>query len=492
MKKFSDTGGIGLIHFAGLEPAVESLSRYIDVLETEPQASWFKESLESDSFTIDKTVTSFLQACPQPKLFHGVGFPIGGTILPADAHFKTLQEHVRILQPLHISEHLSFNKYIDPQGGIHQANFLLPPLQNEHGIATAVKGIRYYKEQIALPFAFETGTNYLKPRPGDIPDGEFAARIAEESDSYILLDLHNLLANEKNGRQKVCDFIQQLPPERVIEIHLAGGMYYKDYYLDAHSAVSSTELLELTRDIVRMLPSLQYIIFEMLPENFNRTIAISDLENQLIAMHRLWDERGAAQKLSPSKQAATPSDNTVTSELWEYSLGSVVNDHAEENIVTSSLKNDKGTEIIQDLVFEFRASAILSTLKMTCRLIKLSLGSNRFNELLRRYCAAHPSELFIFATAERFARYLTEQKLVIPHLDTLLEFELASSYTSMDGKTRTVNFECDPFILIESLVNYKKPELPEHTEAIYAVEIQPDDVYQKNKSFMQYNSVFHN
>jgi uncharacterized protein len=231
MNRFINTGGVGLIHFAGLEPVVESLSRYIDVIEVEPQTSWFKESLESDSFAIDPQVTSFLQSRPQPKIFHGVGFPIGGTILPQAAHFKTLQEHAHLLNPLYISEHLSFNRYTDGAGKVHQANFLLPPFQNEHGVNTAIQNIAHYKKHFDIPFAFETGTSYLQPQRGEIPDGEFVARIAEASDSYILLDLHNLLANEKNGRQKVRDFIDQLPLERVIEIHLAGGMYYKNYYL---------------------------------------------------------------------------------------------------------------------------------------------------------------------------------------------------------------------------------------------------------------------
>ncbi|HEY9044581.1 MAG TPA: DUF692 family multinuclear iron-containing protein, partial [Ohtaekwangia sp.] len=318
MNRYINTGGVGLIHFAGLEPVVESLSRYIDVIEVEPQTSWFKESLESDSFTIDPQVTSFLQSCPQPKIFHGVGFPIGGTILPQAAHFNTLQEHAQLLNPLYISEHLSFNKYTDHAGDVHQANFLLPPLQNEHGIATAVQNIAHYKKHFAIPFAFETGTNYLQPQRDEMPDGEFVARIAEASDSHILLDLHNLLANEKNGRQKVRDFISQLPLERVAEIHLAGGMYYKDYYLDAHSEVSSTELLELAREIVRKLPALRNIIFEMLPEYYNRTIDIAAIEKQFIAMHRLWDERGAAAQTTKYTTASTPCDNSVTSETWEY------------------------------------------------------------------------------------------------------------------------------------------------------------------------------
>jgi len=71
-------------------------------------------------------------------------------------------------------------------------------------------------------------------------DGEFIARIAEESDAYILLDLHNLLTNQQNGRQPVKELLQQLPAERVIELR-----------------INSPELLPLADAIVPALPCLK-------------------------------------------------------------------------------------------------------------------------------------------------------------------------------------------------------------------------------------------
>ena len=42
-------------------------------------------------------------------------------------------------------------------------------------------------------------------------DGAFVARIAEEADCGILLDLHNIYCNERNGRITLDAFLADLP-----------------------------------------------------------------------------------------------------------------------------------------------------------------------------------------------------------------------------------------------------------------------------------------
>lgn len=47
-----------------------------------------------------------------------------------------------------------------------------------------------------------------------MPDGLFVPGMAEEADCHILLNLHNILANQKNGRQSVKEFLEYIPSER--------------------------------------------------------------------------------------------------------------------------------------------------------------------------------------------------------------------------------------------------------------------------------------
>src|SRR5439155_26701590 len=129
-------------------------------------------------------------------------------------------ESARELDAAQWSEHLSFNR-----AGAHgdHAGYLLPPMPTTDVVEAAVSHIGTYVDQFDRPFLVETPTSYLRPVPGDLTDARFVGEIAERADCGILLDLHNIWANELNGRQAVSHFLAELPLERVWEVHLAGG-----------------------------------------------------------------------------------------------------------------------------------------------------------------------------------------------------------------------------------------------------------------------------
>ena len=147
---------------------------------------------------------------------------MGGTLPPDPAQLPPFLRTIEALQPPWVSEHLSFNRARGP-GGVYNTGFLLPPRQTTEGIRSAVRSIRAMADAIGLPFAVETGVNYLHQREDELDDGRFVAEVVEGADCGLLLDLHNLWANQRNGRQAIEEYLAQLPLERVWEVHLAGG-----------------------------------------------------------------------------------------------------------------------------------------------------------------------------------------------------------------------------------------------------------------------------
>jgi uncharacterized protein len=65
-----------------------------------------------------------------------------------------------------------------------------------------VEAVQRLRNELGVPLAVETGVNYLRPRRDELPDGEFMAALAEDADCGILLDLHNVYCNERNGRAR--------------------------------------------------------------------------------------------------------------------------------------------------------------------------------------------------------------------------------------------------------------------------------------------------
>jgi len=85
---------------------------------------------------------------------------------------------------------------------------------------------------LPVPFAVETGVNYLQPCAGEMSDGAFVAAVAEAADCGIVLDLHNLWANETERPPAGGAVLAELPLERIWEVHLAGGSEFQGYWLD--------------------------------------------------------------------------------------------------------------------------------------------------------------------------------------------------------------------------------------------------------------------
>ncbi len=482
--------GVGIVYFQGFERFLASHSSLIDVVEIEPQTFWYDKNDACDAFKFDAGVTSFLTSYNRPKLFHGVGYPIGGTVLPPPEHFSTLKQQARALNPAWISEHLSFNIF-NEQGRDVNSGFLLPPFQTEEGVKIAAANISHYRSQMQLPFAFETGANYLKPRKGEMPDGLFAARVAEEADCYILLDLHNILANQRNGRQSVKEFMDDLPYERIIEVHVGGGLYYDNYYLDAHCGPCDNELLGILEHVVGRLPNLKALMFEIDPESFTK-VPESAITNQLITMRRIWDTRGfyyRKRNKKPSGSVEQPIEEIKSVNQWECTLGKLVLGHEPENVLGKELLNDGGISIMRDMIFNFRGSVLISMLKLSTRMLRLWVGEAEFKRHVETFFNGVYPELLPVVVAEQFSDYVKANELSVPYLEKVLEYELASIHNAIDQQTRSVTFDFDPMPLFAAL---EKAELPDEPLAEEPVVLQIAFDRPVLKSELNYSRVVHN
>ena len=273
--------GVGIIALGSLDHVWSGIGGLVDVVEVEPQTLW--PSRVSGGQQLSPEPLAWLRSCGRPLISHGVGFPVGGTTAPDPGGVAASAASARELGAVHWSEHLAFNVAGDAYAG-----FLLPPVQTPMAVEAAIGHITAYRRLDDRPFLVETPTNYLQPVDGDLGDGEYVAAIADGADCGILLDLHNVWTNERNGRQSVDDFIAALPLERVWEVHLAGGFETNGYYLDAHVGPIDPRLLELAARIVPRLPRLRALIYEAIPISLAAQ-GIRGLHDVLVSMHEIAD-----------------------------------------------------------------------------------------------------------------------------------------------------------------------------------------------------------
>jgi uncharacterized protein (UPF0276 family) len=458
--------GVGVIYLPELLPLLESGAGGVPVLELEPQTLWRYLPDRAMPYVQDRGELERIAALPQRKLVHGVGFPVGGSRLPDARHLEPLVETIECLGSPWASEHLGFNAFAD---GVN-TGFLLPPSQTRAGVDAAVASVRRVAGALPVPFLIETGVNYLQPSAGCLSDGAFVAAVAEEADCGILLDLHNLWANERNGRQPVRELVMELPLERVREIHIAGGLEHGGYWLDAHSGRIPEPLLELASWVVPQLPNLGAIIFELLA-SYLEPLGLDGVAEEVATLARIWESRGSAVASRPAP-ARAGAQAAIAPREWEDALGALVIGRPPESPLAAELARDPGIPILRELVANFRSGMIVDALRLTSRLLLLSGGERLMPELLEGFFASAPPQLFASAEAEAFAAYVRAQALSIEHLDEVLAYECASLRVLLHGEPEQVEFAHEPYAVLLPLVEGRLPGAP--PAGAFVVDVRPD------------------
>jgi uncharacterized protein (UPF0276 family) len=461
--------GVGLVYWEKLAPIFEAGVELASVLELEPQTLWEKRGTASGLiYHVNDSLLDKVAKLPQVKLAHGVAHPLGGTTVDPIEYLTAWQHTLEVLDPKWVSEHLSFNR--STFGGVvEDVGFLLPPRQTLSGVEQAVNNIEYMRRALGRPLAFETGVNYFKPRTDELSDGEFFGRIAESAQCGILLDLHNLWVNEQNGRQKAREALKRIPLERVWEVHLAGGMKLNSYWLDAHSGSVPEPVMELAAEVIPRLPNLGALIFEILPEHLPR-LGIDGVCRQLEALHGLWALRTPKKaivvqaeygSISPIPQivaASSPGDVAQ----WECAITDLLRNRPVAGIF-AELADDPGTDLLRQLVTEFRSASITRTLRYSVIALLLSCGSGEVRRLLDTYCHTYPPDMYHGIEGDRFAHFLSRQDDLlnrVPYFSEILAFEHALIRAAVFGLSSEILWSVDPTEIFDALDAGHMPENP--------------------------------
>ncbi|MBN9508768.1 MAG: DUF692 family protein [Alphaproteobacteria bacterium] len=409
--------GVGVVWWPPLDALCRPGEGLIDVIEAEPEAFWIPAP-SGDGFR--SLLADALSHLPQPKLLHGVGAPVGGTCPPPRGHAAAFARDVAALHPPFVSEHLSFRLFRERPGGpAVAAGFLLPPLQSERGMRMAVDNIHERRAALgSIPLAVETPVSYLPPAPGEWPDGAFIAAVAEAADCGILLDLHNVLCNARNGRQSVAAFCAALPPERVWELHLAGGERESGFHLDAHAGLVEPELWEIAAGLVPRLSQLQAIVFEIMPERI-ADIGLAPIGKHLGRMRELWNRR--AQDATADLPRRAPAGTLpLVPETWEMLLGCAFNGRALPPLdgATAAWWHAAAPSVAlyRTLVGEGRASAVSAAAPRTVRLLLAHGGEAAARGMLAAFWHQSPPGYTAAEEARALFRFLAATHPALPGL----------------------------------------------------------------------------
>jgi uncharacterized protein len=115
--------------------------------------------------------------------------------------------------------------------------------ENVHRVAARIRRVQALLER---PLAIENITYYVHPGEPEMTELSFLQQVLEQSQAHLLLDVNNVYVNAQNHGFDPYAFIDGLPLERVVEIHVAGHQKLDSgLLLDSHGRPVADEVLRL-------------------------------------------------------------------------------------------------------------------------------------------------------------------------------------------------------------------------------------------------------
>ena len=229
--------GFGL----GLRP-----THYPYIFEHTPSVDWF-EIISENFMDTDGRPRRNLDNIREhyPVAMHGVALSIG-TVDPLNSEYlQKLKKLADDINPAWISDHLCWT------GVAHKnSHDLLPVPYTEEALKHITQRIREVQDYLERPLALENPSTYLEFKQSSMPEAEFIARMAEESGCNLLLDVNNVYVTCFNHRLDPKAYIDTLPLERVIQIHLSGHTNKGTHIIDTHDDHVVDDVWQLYKYVV--------------------------------------------------------------------------------------------------------------------------------------------------------------------------------------------------------------------------------------------------
>lgn len=203
---------------------------YPEILAERPDVDWFEIISENYMETAGRPLYVLDQIAERyPIVMHGVSLSIGSTD-PLDraylAELKALRDRVGAVW---LSDHLCWT-------GVRGKNThdLLPLPYTEESLAHVARRVREVQDLLEAPLLLENPSTYLELAGSTMPEQVFLARLCEESNCGLLLDVNNVHVSSFNHGFDPAEYLAGLPLDRVAQIHVAGHTHMGTHIVDTH------------------------------------------------------------------------------------------------------------------------------------------------------------------------------------------------------------------------------------------------------------------
>ncbi len=211
-----------------------------------------------------------------PIVTHGLSTCLGAPE-PFDARY--LRELRMFLSDIEVpwhSEHLCL-------GGVGDRFFhdLLPLPFTEETARIASQRLIEVRDAIDLPLALENASYYASQCADGLAEADFVVDVLERADAKLLLDVNNIYVNSRNFDFDPKAYIDKIPADRVVQIHVAGHFVRDDgLRIDTHGEPVPDDVYQLLDYTLRKIGPVPVLL--------ERDNNVPPLDELLAEVDELW------------------------------------------------------------------------------------------------------------------------------------------------------------------------------------------------------------
>lgn len=396
---------------------------YRQFIEQRPRVGWLEVHSENylDEGGWDWHVLEQLRR-DYPVSLHGVGLGLGSARGFSEAHLARVRTLVKRVEPVLVSEHLSWGAVAD-----RQLNDLLPLMLDRAALALMCARVDQLQEVLGRQVLLENVSTYVRFHADAMSEAEFLAALAARTGCGLLLDINNLYVNQCNHGEDALAAMQAIAPGVVGEMHLAGHLVTPQAVIDHHGDRVAEPVWRL---------------YAAALQRFGAVPTLIEWDTDLPALDVLLAEADraaglharAAAPLTVRAVPAMPADSAAGGETGDGGLA-----HAQQLFAGALLDDRLGAQALAQFtsagsehrfaLYRGNQSATwYKTLAAAYPVVLALVGEEFFGGLTRAYGRAQPSDnpdLNHFGA--RFAAFLREfpHAAQLPYLPDLAALEWA-------------------------------------------------------------------
>ncbi|MBL8840037.1 MAG: DUF692 domain-containing protein [Planctomycetes bacterium] len=220
---------------------------YEALLATRPAVGFFELLTENYLATDGRPARIAEQFAEQwPLVLHGVSMSLGSADRLDFGYLRQLKQLAERVNAVWLGDHVCFTGVAG-----RNSHDLLPLPYDEANLRHLVRKVRAAQEFLERPLVLENPSTYVTFGRSTMGEAEFLARLADEADCALLLDVNNVYVSCRNHGWDAADYLAAIPYDRVVQIHLAGHTDHGTHCIDTHSAPVCDPVWQLYAEVER-------------------------------------------------------------------------------------------------------------------------------------------------------------------------------------------------------------------------------------------------